>query len=122
MFLFFFRCDSSSLNLLEQQDAVGDLMVFALEHADKANDVAQTIAESLTIATTPLVTKLARLYVVSDILFNSSNVKIANASFFRSAFERELPAVLSVRTSLSILSVCHHHHLFRSRLMALCAR
>ena len=76
--------------LTAERDQIGDLMTFALDHADKvqfeccrvflnvlfskllqAHDVAQTIAESLTIDTTPLPTKLARLYLVSDILYNT---------------------------------------------------
>jgi U2-associated protein SR140 len=45
--------------LTAERAAIGDVMAFALDHSDKAHDVAQTIAESLTIAETLLPVKVS---------------------------------------------------------------
>ena len=45
----------------------------------------QVVAESLTIKETPVNSKLARLYLVSDILHNST-AAVPNASSFRSLY------------------------------------
>jgi U2-associated protein SR140 len=78
-------------------------MGFALDHADIATEaryrsfilkwlpkflhlqIVQIIVESLSLAETPLPVKIARLYLVSDILYNSSS-RAANASNYRSAW------------------------------------
>ena len=57
-------------------------MVFCLDHAECAEEIVECIAESLSILETPLSKKIARLYLISDILHNSS-AKVAKASFFR---------------------------------------
>ncbi|VDP77432.1 unnamed protein product [Echinostoma caproni] len=98
---------------------VGDVMVWCLEHADSASDIADCIVESLSpdgassIASekpgtdaeseavveaentsnkspVPITKSLARLFLISDILYNSS-AKVPNASFFRKCFEARLP-------------------------------
>lgn len=95
---------------------VGDLMVWCLEHADSASDIADCIVDSLSpegasstsldqqntdvesevTESSPAVTEmendskspipiakaLARLFLISDILYNSS-AKVPNASYFR---------------------------------------
>mgnify|MGYP001794566282 CR=1 FL=1 len=57
-------------------------MVWCLEHADAAEEIVEIITDSLSIADTPLNKKLARLYIVSDILYNSS-AKLPNVSYYR---------------------------------------
>lgn len=69
-------------NLEPRQTAVADAMVFCLEHAESGEEIVECIAESLSIQSTPLPKKIARLYLISDILHNCS-AKIANSSFFR---------------------------------------
>lgn len=54
--------------------------------------IADLLVCSLTIDTTPVPRKLARLYLVSDILHNSA-ASVPNAWTYRSIFERKLPAV-----------------------------
>lgn len=54
--------------------------------------IAQTICESLMINETPIPVKLARLYLLSDILFNSS-APIRNASQYRTEFQGFLPKI-----------------------------
>eukprot|EP00959_Pyramimonas_sp_CCMP1952_P174197 3640298-Pyramimonas_sp.AAC.1 len=67
-------------------------MAFALEHSHAAQDVVETLVESLTLTETPVPTKVARLYLVSDILHNSS-APVRNASLYRTFFETRLPEV-----------------------------
>ena len=50
------------------------------------------VEESLAILETPTSLKLARLYLISDILHNSM-AKVKHASFFRSQFEERLPTI-----------------------------
>lgn len=68
--------------LLPNRQAIAEAMIFCLNHADSAEEIVECIAESLSILQTPLPKKVARLYLVSDILYNCS-AKVANASFFR---------------------------------------
>jgi len=67
-------------------------MAFALHHADAAEEVAEILVQSLTIDMTPVPRKLARLYVISDILHNSSN-SLPNAWKYRQILEKLLPDV-----------------------------
>lgn len=80
-------------NLLPRQKLVGEAMVFCLDHSDWADEIVQCIVESLSILETPLTKKIARLYLISDILHNSS-AKVSKASFFRKHFERQLEQVM----------------------------
>jgi hypothetical protein len=54
-------------------------MVFALENADAAADVVEVLEEALTLPETAPATKLARLFLVNDILHNST-APVRNAS------------------------------------------
>jgi hypothetical protein len=54
--------------------------------------VAEILVQSLTIDMTPVPRKLARLYVISDILHNSSN-SLPNAWKYRQTLEKLLPDV-----------------------------
>jgi hypothetical protein len=54
-------------------------MVFALENADAAADVVEVLEEALTLPETSPATKLARLFLVNDILHNST-APVRNAS------------------------------------------
>lgn len=83
-------------------------MLFCLNHAEAAEEIVECITESLSILKTPLPKKviqppekyfqlfiyknpaliraffsqIARLYLVSDVLYNSS-AKVSNASYYR---------------------------------------
>lgn len=54
-------------------------MIFALEHADAAADVCEILEEALTLPETAPATKMARLFLVNDILHNST-APVRNAS------------------------------------------
>uniref|UniRef100_A0A8C7L8N4 Zgc:163098 n=1 Tax=Oncorhynchus kisutch TaxID=8019 RepID=A0A8C7L8N4_ONCKI len=68
--------------LTPRREDIGDAMLFCLERAEAAEEVVGSIAESLSLLQTPLQKKIARLYLVSDILYNSC-AKVANASYYR---------------------------------------
>ncbi|KAG0169240.1 U2 snRNP-associated SURP domain-containing protein [Apophysomyces sp. BC1015] len=75
-----------------QRGTIAQAMAFAIDHADAADEVIDIICKSLVIPETPMSMKLARLFLVSDILHNSS-VHVPNAWKYRMGFESRLPAV-----------------------------
>jgi U2-associated protein SR140 len=83
------RLEDMLRNLTPQRTKVGDAMIYCIDHAESAEEIVDCIAESLSIMETPLYKKIARLYLISDILHNCS-VKVANASFFRKGFQARL--------------------------------
>uniref|UniRef100_U5EJB7 Putative splicing regulator n=1 Tax=Corethrella appendiculata TaxID=1370023 RepID=U5EJB7_9DIPT len=72
-----------------ERQKIGDAMIFCIEHADAADEICECISESLVSNETLVHKKIARLYLVSDILHNCS-VKVQNASFFRKSMEKNL--------------------------------
>uniref|UniRef100_A0A4W3HR54 Zgc:163098 n=1 Tax=Callorhinchus milii TaxID=7868 RepID=A0A4W3HR54_CALMI len=80
--------------LAPHRNNIGEAMVFCLNNAEAAEEIVDCIAESLSILQTPLQKKIARLYLVSDILYNSC-AKVANASYYRKYFESRLPQIFS---------------------------
>ena len=79
-------------NLTSEKAKVGEAMVFCLELADHAEEIVECIAESLSMPSTPTPKKLARLYLVSDLLYNSS-ARVKRASDYRKFFQ---PKILSI--------------------------
>ena len=69
-------------------------MVFCLKKAEAAEEVAQVIAESLETDTATKYSKVARLFLVSDILHNCS-APVKNSSHYRMAFEKRLPGIFT---------------------------
>lgn len=76
------RLEDLIRHLTPDRSKIGDAMVFCIEHADAADEICDCIAESLTNPQTAIYKKIARIYLVSDILHNCT-VKVQNASFFR---------------------------------------
>lgn len=59
-------------------------MVFCMEHAEAAEEISDCIAESLSIVSTAIPKKIARMYLISDVLHNCG-IKLTNASHYRRA-------------------------------------
>merc|ERR1719181_1314311 len=78
------------LNL--SRSSVCQVMGFALDASEASEEVVQALTESLTIKKTAAPKKVARLYVVSDILHNSS-ASVRNASSYRTHFRENLPDI-----------------------------
>ncbi|XP_067128320.1 U2 snRNP-associated SURP motif-containing protein isoform X1 [Centruroides vittatus] len=81
-------------NLTPERQNIAEAMIYCIDHAEAAEEIVDCITESLSILQTPLHKKIARLYLVSDILHNCS-VKVANASFYRKGFQAKLPEVFT---------------------------
>ena len=69
--------------LTMRRQSVAAAMVFAFDHAQAARDVADTLVEALTLSETPPSTKLARLYLLSDLLHNCTT-SVPGAAAYRS--------------------------------------
>ncbi|CAD7077160.1 unnamed protein product [Hermetia illucens] len=83
------RLEDLIRHLTPERSKIGDAMIFCIEHAEAADEICDCIAESLSNLETLVGKKIARLYLISDILHNCT-VKVSNASFFRKAMERNL--------------------------------
>lgn len=68
--------------LTPERSRIGDAMIFCIEHSDAADEICECIAESLANPGTIASKRIARLYLISDVLHNCT-VKVSNASFFR---------------------------------------
>jgi len=77
-------------SLSKTRESVADAMVFCVSRAAYAGDIVSIIAESLTLSETPIDVKIARLYLVSDILHNSASAQVKNAWAYRSRFQMVL--------------------------------
>jgi len=79
-------------HITSEREAIGEAMVWCLDHADSAEEITTCIAESLSSAETQLTAKISRLYLVSDILHNCT-AKVSNASKYRKCFQEKLPQI-----------------------------
>ncbi|XP_041865315.1 U2 snRNP-associated SURP motif-containing protein isoform X2 [Melanotaenia boesemani] len=86
------RLETLLKELTPSRDNVANAMLFCLDRADAAEEVVGHIADSFSLLQTPLQIKISRLYLVSDILHNSS-AKVAGASYYRKYFETKLPQI-----------------------------
>ena len=80
--------------LTPRRECIARCMVLALDHAYAADAVAARIAASLVLPRTPIPRKLARLYVVSDILYNSA-ARVPHAWRYRDAFHTHLARIFA---------------------------
>ena len=69
-----------------------EAMALALDCADCSGDVVELLEGSLCVAETPINVKVARLYLVSDVLHNSA-APVAGASTYRTLLQEALPKV-----------------------------
>ncbi|KAJ8923649.1 hypothetical protein NQ315_010229 [Exocentrus adspersus] len=88
------RLEDLIRGLAPEKSKIGEVMVFCIEHSDAAEEIAECITESLSNETTAITKKIARLYLVSDILHNCG-VKVNKASFYRKAFENKLVEIMT---------------------------
>ena len=64
-------------------------MAFALDHSEQGKQIVSILIDALTLDETPQAKKLARLYLVSDILHNSSTPMVRGASVYRTEYEKK---------------------------------
>ncbi|KAJ1090513.1 hypothetical protein NDU88_003645 [Pleurodeles waltl] len=104
--------------LAPRKNDIGDAMVFCLNHAEAAEEIVDCITESLSILKTPLPKKIARLYLVSDVLYNSC-AKVANASYYRKFFEAKLCQIFAdLNTAYRAIQGHLQSENFKQRVMA----
>eukprot|EP00299_Pterocystis_sp_00344_P005088 c16414_g1_i1.p1 GENE.c16414_g1_i1~~c16414_g1_i1.p1 ORF type:complete len:265 (-),score=78.85 c16414_g1_i1:28-822(-) len=75
-----------------ERKRIAAAMAFALDHADCSGEIVEITAESMSLADTPVPLKISRLYLISDILYNSS-APVRNASSYRSGFQSCLVSI-----------------------------
>jgi U2-associated protein SR140 len=56
-----------------------EAMGFALDHAESAPEIVEVLTDSLTILKTSVLSKIARLFLVSDILHNIQGLLLSNS-------------------------------------------
>ncbi|RZF47241.1 hypothetical protein LSTR_LSTR004950 [Laodelphax striatellus] len=83
------RLEDLIRNITPERLKVAEVMVFCIEHSDAAEEICDCILESLSNPSTAISKKIARLYLISDILHNCG-VKISNASYYRRGLESRL--------------------------------
>lgn len=64
-----------------------------MEHADAWEEIVECVSEALSIMETPPAKKVARLYLISDILHNCSIKGVPNVSYYRQGFQAKLPEI-----------------------------
>ena len=82
-------------NVTTDKLSCSTVVQFLLSHCNEAYDCTTILCDSLTITTTSLISKLARLYVLSDVLYNCSNINIRNVSLYRTAIQSQLFAIFA---------------------------
>merc|ERR1719450_759465 len=83
------RLEHMIRQLTPERSSIGEAMVWCLEHADAALEICQCLCEALCNINTPLPKKIARVYLVSDVLHNCT-VKVSNASFYRKGLQSKM--------------------------------
>ncbi|KAL3315181.1 U2 snRNP-associated SURP domain-containing protein [Cichlidogyrus casuarinus] len=113
------------------QSSVGEVMLWCLDHADASNDVIDVLLQSMDPSSSvnaPIHVQddakppalsvprvIARLYLISDILYNSG-AKIPKAAFFRKAYAFFLPISNEFRLEVVLPSIFKHLQKFYSLL------
>ncbi|KAG0046139.1 U2 snRNP-associated SURP domain-containing protein [Gryganskiella cystojenkinii] len=72
--------------------SIGKGMMFCMLHADAADEIVDVLVNSMLLPNTPHAVRIARLYLISDILHNCS-VPLPSVWKFRSALESKLPQI-----------------------------
>lgn len=90
-------------NLTTSKKKIGEAMVFCLNHLDAVSDISELIYSSFENSTTKPTKKIARLYLISDILYNSTIKSLSNGKY-KSEFMKRLPAIFEhLQKSFEIL-------------------
>ncbi|KIY74396.1 hypothetical protein CYLTODRAFT_416235 [Cylindrobasidium torrendii FP15055 ss-10] len=86
------RFETMLRGLTGKRGEIARCMAFSLEHAEAAHEVADIIIASLLVDSTPVPRKVARLYLICDILHNSAS-SVPSAWKFRQEFQARLGIV-----------------------------
>lgn len=86
------RFEAMLRGVTPRRERIARAMTFAMEHTSAAETVVDLLIQSLLIPSTPIPRKLARLYVLSDILHNTAS-PLSNAWRYRSIIEARIHLV-----------------------------
>ncbi|CAD6189059.1 unnamed protein product [Caenorhabditis auriculariae] len=89
------RLESKLRELVPEQKKIGEAMVWCIEHAQFSKEICECLYESLTLDETPLNKKIARLYLINDILANCAVRNIRDVFYFRVHFETLLDKIFA---------------------------
>lgn len=84
-------------NLTISRDSICSAMAFCFEKSGAAHEISALLRDTL-MEDSPHVTidmRIARLYLLSDILFNSQQPGVRNAFFYRDALEKMAPDIFT---------------------------
>eukprot|EP00873_Tetraselmis_striata_P014120 jgi/Tetstr1/434384/TSEL_023485.t1 len=84
------RFEDMLRGLSTERESVCTAMAFCLDNAESATEIAEIMTEAMTIPETPATLKVARLFLLSDILHNST-APVKNASNFRTRLQDSIP-------------------------------
>ncbi|XP_030755965.1 U2 snRNP-associated SURP motif-containing protein [Sitophilus oryzae] len=87
------RLEDLLRNLTPEKKKIAEVMVYCIDHAEAADEISDCITESLSNESTLITKKIARLYLVSDIL-NNCGVKVNKASNYRKSLQAKLVDVI----------------------------
>ena len=105
-------------SLTVERGSIRTAMLFALDHAAAAAEISDTLVQALTLRETPVAVKVARLFLLSDVLHNS-NASPSNAAAYRSHLISRLPLVFeSLHDAYSALDSRITAQEFRRRVTA----
>ena len=81
--------------LCASRKSICEAMAFCFEHSNASDQISNLLEELLLERNCSVETCVARLYLLSDVLFNSQQPGIKNAFRYRDAIEKMAPAVFS---------------------------
>lgn len=97
---------------------IGGAMMFCIDNSDAAQEIIDAIYESLLLPETPFHKKIARIFLVSDILHNCS-AAVTNTSFYRKGFQSKLvPLFEHLRDYLNNIEDKHKADKFKQKVLA----
>uniref|UniRef100_A0A1I7UJ86 U2 snRNP-associated SURP motif-containing protein n=1 Tax=Caenorhabditis tropicalis TaxID=1561998 RepID=A0A1I7UJ86_9PELO len=79
--------------LSPEKTSIGQAMVWCIENAKYAEEICECIYDSLQIEETPLFRKIARVYLINDILSNCVQRHVRDVFLYRSHFEALLEKI-----------------------------
>ena len=77
--------------------------IWCLEHADAGEEIVTCLSEALSLKETPMAKKVARLYLISDILHNCSVKGVPNVSYYRKGFQVRIIRIRHLRHEINSL-------------------
>ncbi|CAJ0944640.1 unnamed protein product, partial [Mesorhabditis belari] len=112
------RLEDILRNLTPEKQNIAKAMIWCIDHAVAAKEIVDCVVEALSIDETPLHKKIARLYLVSDILANSA-VQVGQVFYYRHYFEEAFTKIfVAMGRVLSAIGARLKAEQYKQRVMA----